>query len=123
MGSQIHERYLLTADIGRGGMGRVMLAQDQLLHRRVAMKIGAVRFAGQRQEFQDALAREARFGASLSDRGIAVVYDFGIHAGKYSIIFEYVDGQTLQNVLRQRQKLPVNEVCSVITELARSLDL
>ena len=121
-GSQIHERYLLTEDIGRGGMGRVMLAQDQLLHRKVAMKIVAVRFAGQRQEFQDALAREARLGASLSDRGIAVVYDFGIHAGKCFIIFEYVDGQTLRNVLRQRQRLPVTEVCSIIKELARSLD-
>jgi serine/threonine-protein kinase len=109
--------------IGRGGMGRVMLAQDQLLHRKVAMKIVAVRIANQKQEFQDALAREARLGASLNDRGIAVVYDFGVHAGKCFIIFEYVDGETLRNVLRQRKRLPANEVCSMITELARSLDL
>ena len=121
-GSQIHERYLLTANLGRGGMGRVMLAQDQLLHRSVAMKIVAVRFSGQRQEFQDALAREARLGASLSDRGIAVVYDFGIHAGKCFIIFEYVDGQTLRSVLKQRHRLPLADVCVIINELARSLD-
>lgn len=121
-GMQIHERYLLTANIGQGGMGRVMLAQDQLLHRSVAMKIVASRFPGQKQEFQDALAKEARLGASLSDRGIAVVYDFGIHAGKCFIIFEYVEGQTLRSVLQQRQRLPLAEVCSIITELARSLD-
>ena len=122
-GVLIHERYLVTGMVGRGGMGRVMLAQDQLLHRSVAIKIVAVRLARQKQEFQDALAREARLGASLNDRGIAVVYDFGIHAGKCFIIFEYVDGETLRNVLRQRKRLPANEVCSLITELARSLDL
>ncbi len=44
-GVLIHERYLVTGMIRRGGMGRVMLAQDQLLHRRVAMKIVAVRYA------------------------------------------------------------------------------
>lgn len=121
-GSLIHERYLLTASLGRGGMGQVMLATDQLLHRKVAMKIVAVRLKGEQQSFQDALAMEARLGASLNDRGIAVVYDFGIHAGKCFIIFEYVDGQTLRNVLRQRSKLPLAEVNAIISELARSLD-
>ncbi|MBL8814176.1 MAG: protein kinase [Planctomycetaceae bacterium] len=121
-GSLIHERYLLTASLGRGGMGRVMLATDQLLHRKVAMKIVAVNLPGKKQSFQDALANEARLGASLNDRGIAVVHDFGIHAGKCFIIFEYVEGQPLRSVLRQRSKLPLAEVCSIISELARSLD-
>lgn len=121
-GSVLHERYLLISKLGQGGMGRVMLAQDQLLHRKVAVKIVAVKLREERQSFQDALAREARLGASLSDRGIAVVHDFGIHLGKCFIVFEFVDGQTLRRVLRQRSRLPLAEVCPIITELARSLD-
>ncbi len=122
IGATIHERYLLTANLGRGGMGRVLLAHDQLLNRQVAMKIVAVRWQGSAKLLQEALAREARLGASLNDPGIATVFDFGIHAGKSFTIFEYVDGQTLREILQRCHQLPLTDVRRIIAALAISLD-
>lgn len=122
LGTIIHERYLLISVLGRGGMGSVLLARDQLLNRQVAMKVVAVRFERDQAAFQEALAREARLGASLNDAGIAAVYDFGIHAGKSFTIFEYVDGETLRQLLKRCRQLHLADVQRIICSMARSLD-
>lgn len=122
LGTLIHERYLLAASLGRGGMGRVFLADDQLLNRQVAMKVVAVRSIRDQAMLQEALAREARLGASLNDPGIAAVYDFGIHAGKSFTIFEYVAGETLRQFLKRCGPLPLHDVQQFIAALALSLD-
>jgi hypothetical protein len=121
-GTMIHERYLLASILGEGGMGRVQLAHDQLLDRLVAMKVVAVRIQQVQAAYQEALAREARLGASLNDAGIAAVYDFGIHAGKSFTIFEYIDGETLRHLLKRCHQLQLSDVQRIVSSLARSLD-
>ena len=122
LGTLIHERYLLTSSLGQGSMGCVFLAHDQLLNRQVAMKVVAVRSTRNHAVLQEALAREARLGASLNDPGIAAVYDFGVHAGKSFTIFEYVSGETLRQLLTRYGQLPLTDVQQIIGSLARSLD-
>jgi hypothetical protein len=71
LGTIIHERYLLVSILGRGGMGSVFLARDQLLNRYVAMKVVAVRFERDQAAFQEALAREARFMRGNHSRSLS----------------------------------------------------
>lgn len=123
IGTLLQNRYLLTDILGRGGMGCVLLARDQLLHRDVAVKIVMTRKLLPGNDLQAALTREARLAASLNHRGIAMVYDFGYHAGKSFTVFEYVEGQTLRNMLKECGKLSRDTVRSLVRELAEALDV
>ncbi len=123
IGTLLQNRYLLTDILGRGGMGCVLLARDQLLHRDVAVKIVMTRKLLPDNDLQAALTREARLAASLNHRGIAMVYDFGYHAGKSFTVFEYVEGQTLREMLKECGKLPRDTVRSLVRELAEALDV
>ena len=86
-------RYRLTDRIAAGGMGEVWRGLDQLLNRRVAVKLLPTVRAGD----ESSLARfraEARYAASLSHPGIARVYDYGEspeYGGAY-LVMELVDG-------------------------------
>ena len=96
-------------------MGRVFLAKDERLNRLVAIKV----VAGATDE---ALAREARLGAQFNHPAIAAVYDFGFHQGRAFTVFEYVDGDALRDVMRNRGRIPLDEALPIIGSLARALD-
>jgi eukaryotic-like serine/threonine-protein kinase len=92
----IADRYLVERELGRGGMGRVLLAEDRRLKRRVAIKI--VGGAGSRHGMAR-LEREARLVASLGHQNILQVHDVGrFEAGPY-VVEEYVEGRTLRQLL------------------------
>ena len=120
-GAEVGERYVLQTALGRGGMGRVFLARDPLLDRLVAIKVVA-RKSNQPAALADSLAKEARLGATLNHPGIATVFDVGVHADRLYTVFEYVEGLTLREVIHRRQKMPLAEVCQIITSLSRALD-
>ena len=69
-----------------------------------------------------AFAEEARLGANLTHPAIATVYDFGFHDDKPFTVFEYLDGETLGDLLRRRGRLPVEEVRLIVGPLAQALD-
>lgn len=124
-GIRLQGRYELLRVIGQGGMGTVRLAIDHQLHREVAIKIVQL---GRRksvpvQRYQHALREEARLGASLNDRAIATVLDVGTHAGRDYVVFEYVPGVSLREILRQRERLQLAEVHAFSVEVARALDI
>ncbi len=124
-GIRLQGRYELLRVIGQGGMGTVRLAIDHQLHREVAIKIvqlGRLKSAPA-QRYQYSLREEARLGAALNDRAIATVLDVGTHAGRDYVVFEYVPGVTLREILRQREQMPLKDVHSFCVELARALDI
>jgi tRNA A-37 threonylcarbamoyl transferase component Bud32 len=99
----IGERYRLLHVVGRGGMGRVWLARDEVLHRHVAVKeMTSPEWLS--DDEQDALAartmREARTAARLNHPNVVGVHDV-VHAGTTPwIVMEYVPSRSLQDVLR-----------------------
>lgn len=124
-GMILDERYELQGVIGQGGMGTVLLAQDQQLDRQVAVKIvqlGRLNNDPERR-LNLALREEARMGASLNDPAIATVLDYGTHADRDYVVFEYVEGQTLLEILEDKKRLPLKEVRQLSWELARALDV
>lgn len=122
VGTLLQGRYLVTDLLGRGGMGCVLLARDQLLHRDVAVKVLLRRPALRAGQPQESLEREARLAASLNHRGIAMVHDFGHHGGRCFTVFEYVRGRTLRSVLHECRKLSWDVVRAIVVELADALD-
>jgi hypothetical protein len=127
-GGVIEGRYLIERELGRGGMGQVYLGRDLRLARPVAIKVSLL--LGRQQglsearliELRGAFAEEARIGANLTHPAIATVYDYGFHEGKPFTVFEYLPGQTLRELLRHRDRLPLEEVRLIIGPLAQALD-
>ncbi|MCC7015008.1 MAG: serine/threonine protein kinase [Planctomycetes bacterium] len=112
-------RLELLALVGEGGMGAVYKARDKELERVVALKILTVQ-EGERAQFDERFAREARALARLAHPNIAGVHDHG-RAGPWSyLVLEYVDGENLRRVMRSRGVKPaealrwVGEICSAL---------
>ena len=90
-------RFQVVDRLGSGGMGSVMLAEDQRLGRRVAIKrLHAARTEGLTERFR----REALIGASLRHPNLTTVFDVLEHEGDVLLVMEYVEGQTLGQALR-----------------------
>jgi eukaryotic-like serine/threonine-protein kinase len=92
-------RYHVVRHLARGGMAEVYLAHDQLLDRRVAVKVLFPELAHD-ESFVERFRREARAAAGLNHHNIVSVYDFGEDDGSYYIVMEYVDGRTLRDIIR-----------------------
>ena len=91
-------RYTIDAELGRGGMGRVMLATDGVLHRKVALKV-VLPGLEEREEIVHRFFREARLAAQLTHPNTVHVYDLGEVHGHLFLAMEYVDGQPLSAYL------------------------
>jgi serine/threonine-protein kinase len=100
-------RYRILRKLGTGGMANVYLAEDEVLGRRVAIKILNDRHAGDDQ-FVERFRREAKNAASLSHPNIVSIYDRGEAEGTYYIAMEYLDGRTLKELIVARGPAPIH---------------
>ena len=114
-------KYEIQAEIGRGGMGAVYKGYDPLLDRYVAVKVLAPHLVWEK-EFVERFLREARAAARLKHPNIVTIYDVGQEGGWYYFVMEYLEGQPLTEIVRQRRPLPPDEVLSILRPLAEALD-
>ncbi|MBN2354735.1 serine/threonine-protein kinase [candidate division KSB1 bacterium] len=91
----------LIEEIGRGGMGVVYKAQDTRLLRNVAIKLLDIRVHADEKQVQRFLL-ESRAASALNHPNICAIYDIGQSDSFYYIVMEYIDGETLRQIL-QRQ--------------------
>ncbi|AGZ38768.1 serine/threonine-protein kinase [Actinoplanes friuliensis] len=109
-------RYRLLEVIGAGGMGRVWLADDELLRRRVAVKeIGTPTDVSTSEllDLQLTTMREARATARLDHPGVVGVFDVVWRPDRSWIVMEYVESRSLQDVVRENGPLPHREVARI----------
>ncbi|WP_255954371.1 serine/threonine-protein kinase [Streptomyces odontomachi] len=99
VGSLIGERYRILNVIGRGGMGEVFAAQDEVLDRRVAVKL--MHAASDGEEWTQRFRREARALARISHPNAVAVHDFGVHDSNAYLVMELLDGLDLRSMIRQ----------------------
>src|SRR5258708_5568654 len=115
-----NSRYRTIRRLGVGGMGEVFLAEDTQLERPVALKLMSAELAkepNQRKRFQT----EARAASSLNHPNIVVVYEGGeTEEGRPFLAMEYLEGQTLDSVLKQR-RLKIREIISIGSQVANAL--
>ncbi|MFI6854344.1 protein kinase [Streptomyces sp. NPDC050416] len=109
-------RYRVTAQLGRGGMGVVWRAVDEVLGREVAVKelrtytdTAGPELAGLRLRMQ----REARAAARVRHPGVIAVHDIAEVDGRPLIVMELVDGPSLDDVLRERGTLDAREAAGI----------
>ncbi len=127
-GVLLQGRYQIERELGQGGMGRVYLARDSRLDRAVAIKVSLL--LGQDRglsreridELRRSFAEEARLGANLTHPAIATVYDYGFHDDMPFTVFEYLHGQTLDELRRSRGRLTLGDVRLIVGPLAQALD-
>ena len=111
--------YRLLSRIGAGGMGEVYKAHDPKLDRIVALKLLPAHFAGDRDQLRRFHA-EARAASSLNHPHILVVHDFGELDGRPFIVTEFVEGETLRQVI-ERGPVPVADALRIATQIASAL--
>jgi eukaryotic-like serine/threonine-protein kinase len=119
-GDVIAGRYELVELIGRGGMSSVWKAHDRLLDRTIAIKLLHEQFT-QDEEYVERFRREARSVAQLSHPNIVTVIDRGEDEGRQYIVFEYVEGENLKQLIERSGPLPVRDALLLTLQMARAL--
>src|SRR5688500_9131810 len=113
--------YDILREIGRGGMAAVYLAWDLELARYVAIKVMLPELAEQARMPQRFL-QEARTAASLDDHpNVVKVYSAKERRGLRLFVMKYIDGCTLEQLLRATGPLPVGLACHVLDQVALAL--
>jgi serine/threonine-protein kinase len=103
--TMVDRRYRVLKRLGVGGMAEVWCAEDEVLGRRVALKLLGGRFATD-PEFRERFRREAQSAAALTHPNIVGIFDRSEWEGTPYIAMELVDGQTLKDIVRERGPLP-----------------
>jgi beta-lactam-binding protein with PASTA domain len=119
-GTIIDGRYEVLQRVGSGGMADVYLASDQLLGRKVAVKVLHHRFA-EDQEFVERFRREASSAAGLSHPNVVSVFDRGEWDGTYYIAMEYLPGRTLKALVREHGALEPAAAIDVVVQVLRAV--
>ncbi len=120
VGELIAGRYELEELVGRGGMSTVYRARDRLLERTVAIKL-LHELHAKDDELVERFRREARAAARLSHPNIVTVIDRGEADGRQFIVFEYVDGWNLKQLIEQQGALPVRSALELAITVGRAL--
>src|SRR5215831_1306100 len=100
--------YRIEARIGEGGMGEVYRALDTRLDRTVAIKVLTGALSAD-QESRSRFEQEARAIAALNDPHICTLYDIGLHGDRDYLVLEYLEGETLADLLKRSPVLPIAE--------------
>src|SRR5262245_6146329 len=118
LGRQL-SHYRIRERLGAGGMGVVYRAEDQRLHRPVALKVLPPELIAS-EERRRRLLREARAGAAVVHPSVAPVYEIGEAEGIVFVAMELVEGETLQERIAGRP-LPLGAALGIATEMADGL--
>lgn len=119
IGERIHS-YEINAHLGQGGMGNVYRATDTMLGREVALKMLHPQLTVQTQ-FLERFKKEARVLAQLLHPNIAVIYNFIEQGGNHFMVMEYVEGTSLDELLKKYHSLPAEFVVPVFIQALEGL--
>ena len=115
-------KYTLECSVGSGGAGIVYKAKDASLNRDVAIKVLHSRMA-QESEARQRLYREARSIAGLRHPHIVTIYEIGeLDEGQAYLVMEYLTGDSLAEVLRQKETLALEQTLEILEQVGQALD-
>ena len=116
-------RYQIVSELGKGAMGVVYKATDPNIGRTIALK--TLRLDAHGIELDEMLKRfknEARAVGALSHPNIITIYDAGDAEDMFYIAMEFIEGKTLQEMLRAERVLPVDQIQDIVRQVCSGLD-
>jgi serine/threonine protein kinase len=116
-GDRIGHRYELIKLIGRGGMGSVFKARDVTLPRHVAIKF----LNAASPELSSRLVQEAQATANIQQENIVTIHEVGHHLGQPFIVFEYLEGSSLKEILADGTPMPASRAVELVAPVVRAL--
>jgi eukaryotic-like serine/threonine-protein kinase len=118
-------RYQVIEPLGMGAMGTVYKGKDPSIDRLVALKtirLDAIADPSEINELKERLLREAKAAGNLSHPNIVTIYDFGLQGNLQYIAMEYIDGYTLESVLKRNLNLNYRIIASTIIQVCSALE-
>ena len=113
--------YEIYGELGRGGMATVYLAHDVALDRKVAIKLMAPALLASGQAMAERFKREARTAAALSHPHVIPIYAVRESPGLLFFVMKYIEGRSLDAVIKERGALPVRMVQVMLAQVAGAL--
>ncbi len=118
-------RYQVTGILGKGAMGLVYKGIDPAINRPVALKTIRLDFVTDPQEeseLKERLHREAQAAGKLSHPNIVTIYDVGSEGHLQYIAMEYLEGQTLEDLIKKKVKFNYRIIAEIIIQICNALD-
>jgi len=118
-GALFANKYRIISEIGKGGMGVVIKAEDTRLRRTVALKLLPFELS-QFPEAKERFVREAQAAAALDHPNICTVYEVEEHDGQMYIAMAYIDGKSLKERIAQGP-IKIEEALEIAVQVAEGL--
>ncbi|HEX5061402.1 MAG TPA: protein kinase [Kofleriaceae bacterium] len=122
-GQVLAQRYRVQRLLGKGGMGAVYLADDEVLGELVALKVISSAFAADEQAMIQRFRREAAAARKVSSPAVIRIHDLGeARPGLLYLSMEYFAGRTLADVIAQRGIVPIKDVQDILQQIGSGLE-
>jgi serine/threonine-protein kinase len=105
---ELIDHYRVLELVGRGAMGVVYKALDVNIDRPVAIKVMSAEARGD-PNFVERFRQEARVQGALNHPNVALLFDYFVHEGAPVAVMEYIDGESLEQLIRRRGPIPAHE--------------
>lgn len=118
-------RYQVTGTLGKGAMGLVYKGIDPAINRPVALKTIRLDFVNdpeEMEELKERLFREAQAAGKLSHPNIVTIYDVGSHEHLQYIAMEYLEGHTLEEMIKKKTKFNFKILSKIIIQICYALE-
>ena len=119
-GRTLNERYRIEAKLGAGGMGTVFRGTHLFMERPVAIKVLHAHL-NDNQDFIQRFLHEARVNCKIAHRNAVTLYDFGVVGPTPYLVFEFVEGLTLREVLLADGRFSTERFLNIITQVGAAL--
>lgn len=112
--------YSILSEISRGPITTVYLGKQEALDRHVLLKVLNIQWKNE-SDLIERFRREAKICARLKHSNIVNIYDFGVEGQQFFISMEYIEGQTLAELIRQNHPLPFPVVLFIVHQILSGL--
>ena len=122
-GQVLASRYRVQRLLGKGGMGAVYLADDEVLHELVALKVISSAYAADESAMIARFRREASAARKVSSPQVIRIHDLGeARPGLLYLSMEYFSGRTLSELIAQRGVVPMKDVEDILQQIGAGLE-
>jgi serine/threonine-protein kinase len=119
-GATFANRYEITEELGKGGMGKIYRVEDKKIKEHVALKLIRPEIASNKKTTKR-FSNELKMARKIAHRNVCKMYDLDEEEETPHITMEYVDGEDLESYIRQKRKLKKDEAIPIAKQVCERL--